>query len=77
MIAKYAMSNREGSAKHHNQSHDINSRNSSKQVNMYITNKILGSKYNDNKSHASSINNTKDTKRMKKLVFLGDQVNSK
>lgn len=77
IIGKYAVSNRQESAKHHNQSYDMNSRNSNKQVSAYIANKILASKYNENKSHATSINNTKETKRMKKLVFLGDQGNMK
>ena len=77
IIGNYAMGNRQESAKHHNQSYDMNSRNSNKQVSAYIANKILASKYNENKAHATSINNTKDTKRMKKLVFLGEQALSK
>lgn len=63
-----------GSAKYHNQSQDINSRNSNKQVNAYIANKILVSKCTENKSHGTSLNNASDTKRMKKLIFLGDKV---
>lgn len=77
MLTKYATGTRQASAKYHNQSQDVNSRNSAKQVNNYIANKILASKLNENKPHATSLSNTKDAKRMKKLVFLGDQVTNK
>jgi hypothetical protein len=77
MINKYATSTRQSSTKHHNQSQEVNSRNSAKQVSAYIANKILASKYNENKSHGTSLNNTKDVHRMKKLVFLGEQLPAK
>ena len=76
-IGKYTTTARNATGKLHNQSQDVNSRNSGKQVNAYIANKILSSKYTENKSHATSLGNTKDLKRMKKLVFLGDQSSSK
>lgn len=77
MLTKYATGTRQASAKYHNQSQDVNSRNSAKQVNNYIANKILACKFNDNKSHGTSLSNTKDAKRMQKLVFLGDQITNK
>jgi hypothetical protein len=54
----------------------INSRNPNKQSNAYCpdTNKIkLSSKYNENKVHATSVSNDKTAKRMKKLVYFGEQ----
>lgn len=77
MISKYALGSRHDSSKYHNQSHDVNSRNSAKQVNAYIANKILGTKQKDNKSHATSVSTAKDTKRMNKLVFMGEQRSNK
>jgi len=62
--------------KYHNSSQVINSRNSSKQGNEYVANKILANKSNENKTHAISLSNANEAKRMKKLVFLGEQ-NSK
>jgi len=77
MMNKYTTANRHASMKYHNQSQEVNSRNSAKQVSAYIANKMLSTKYNDNKPHATSVSNTKDTKRMKKLVFLGENASSK
>lgn len=73
MMSKYYMSTRPDTSKYHNQSQVINSRNSTKQGSAYIANKILATKYNENKTHATSLSNAKDSKRMKKLVFLRDQ----
>jgi hypothetical protein len=74
IISKYATTNRQAGTKYHNQSQDINSRNSAKQVNAYIANKILASKFNDDKTHGSSLNQSKDVKRMKATERIRPQI---